>query len=181
MHDICCIFSCFLFCRRYDDDYDYDDDGDNIVSEYVEVDGRTKISVPLRERVFIGKSILFVGDSHMRGLADLFLQQVCDLRVTEPYIYRQIVNSTALQTVELYNDSYSMHWIEGKNLLSKRITKDEAPFDTDCLGLKAMYLPMTYCESGIMEHVEQNSLDYIVVNCGHHPASEAHFTYSLYR
>ena len=52
-------------------------------------------------------------------------------------------------------------------------------YDYGCQGLYVDYLGNYMCEPGSLER--SHGYDYVVFNCGHHPASRFHYTYEKYR
>lgn len=52
------------------------------------------------------------------------------------------------------------------------------PFHTGCNGLRVSYLANMLCENSSAAFAE--GYDYIIINCGHHPAAAEHFTYADY-
>ena len=131
-----------------------------------------------------GKKILFVGDSHMRGLADLFLYHVCEFQI--PHL---TWNQSYLNLDEGHNQpraSYLQIPLLQKSasafLNNCNLPKSDPKcilFNQGCMGLTFAYMGAMYCQSRIAQYAA--GFDYVIVNCGHHPAATSHYTYEFFR
>jgi hypothetical protein len=52
-------------------------------------------------------------------------------------------------------------------------------FDVSCTDLTLMFLEAKYCEPGIVRKMKD--VDYVVLNCGHFPATTSHYTFGQFR
>ena len=70
----------------------------------IDVDGEGMTDNTNKDHDFIGKSILFVGDSHVRGLAELFMHIVCEYKMDDENILDAMHdNAHQVQTVNMNN------------------------------------------------------------------------------
>lgn len=115
------------------------------------------IGIDRSSEILTRRSIIFVGDSHMRGLADTFLRLSCDLK-RKTNIYKKDITSTG----------------EDVKVQMFQIDHDE-PY---CQSLTVGYLPLMRCEQAMVEKLV--GFNFAVINCGHHPASKLHYTYTKY-
>lgn len=144
----------------------YDDDGGKPIS----VSWNFERNLTSNGAFFLGKKIIFIGDSHMRGFADLFLRRVCQFRHSKSSVYKQ-TGPFKIQTHIMSEDP---------SLCSKDDTTGTCEsFHGGVNGLSVSYLSNMLCESGTGKYVE--GYDYAVINCGHHPASKEHYSYSKYK
>ena len=107
----------------------------------------------------------------MRGFADLFLRKVCQFRKSDSAVYHQVGPYRVQVHVLSSNTATCTHVSDSP----------ESPcesFHEGCSGLKVSYLANMKCENGT-GHLA-NGYDYIIANCGHHPAAAEHFTYLEY-
>jgi len=147
-----------------DEDFEtYDDDGGNPIS----VSWNFDKNVTSNAAAFLDKKIIFIGDSHMRGFADLFLRKVCEFRKSKSAVYKQ-TGPFKIQTFVMSKDA-------------SVCTKDEPEgtcehFHEGVTGLSVSYLANMLCEPGTGKYA--TGYDYAVINCGHHPAAKEHYTFS---
>jgi len=108
------------------------------------------------------KSILFVGGIHMRGLAALFLSEVCQYQNPQLHLDHNILR---VQFVELSKSAADRH----RQKHAKECKKDPSQcelFDSGCQGLTVGYLGgESSCRPEMTVHFSQ--FNYVVMNCGH--------------
>ena len=51
-------------------------------------------------------------------------------------------------------------------------------YDKGCEGMTFAYLGAMYCQKSIADYAK--SFDFVVMNCGHHPAATSHWGYQLF-
>ena len=138
-----------------------------------------------RDDKLIGKKILFVGDSHMRGLADLFLYHTCHFAI--PHINWNQTRAPLdpedkLQPTGAYLEmSFLTKAADAFKQNCNFPTNDPRCqlFDRGCTDMTFAYLGAMYCQPSIAKYAA--NFDIVVLNCGHLPASAAHFTYMSYQ
>lgn len=126
---------------------------------------------------FVNKRILFVGDSHMRGLADLFMHVVCEYELERQFI----IDPTVLSVPQVFR-------LESHQLVSRYCAYNETAMLADpacyihyhygCQNTTLAFLGSMYCSVDMLKYFAD--YDFIIINCGHHPASQSHFSYELY-
>lgn len=133
----------------------------------------------------VGKKMLFVGDSHMRGLADVFLYHVCHFAV--PHIdWNQTRVPMDQSTVNIQPDAAYLELTFLTKTASAYKSNCVFPpndprcqlFDPGCADMTFAYLGAMYCQNSIAEIAA--GFDYVILNCGHLPAAQAHVTYTGY-
>ena len=131
-------------------------------------------------KLFKDKKILFVGDSHMRGLSEMFLDFVCKFKPDERD--HQMFNKiTGYQLVEM---SKTKAYEYKKKVGASCHRRNAGPecyqlYDDGCQGLYVDYLGNYMCEPTSLE--KAHGYDFVIFNCGHHPASRFHYKYEKYR
>lgn len=110
----------------------------------------TYITIPQASKLLTKRSIIFIGDSHVRGLADCFLAQSCGITKT---IYKKGKTNMQIHNVRSADSGF-------------------------CNGLTVAYLSLTKCDVEITDRI--SGFNFAVINCGHHPASKLHFSYAKY-
>ena len=95
------------------------------------------ISTSAAANIVKGKSVLFVGDSHVRGLANNFLYTTCGHSVTEPFSKEDMGNH-GTKVIEIATGP--------------------------CAASTISYLAIMFCEMDIIEHVREE-YSAIVFNC----------------
>ena len=155
---------------------------------------------------FKGKSILFVGDSHMRGLADVFLYHVCEFESHGFFEKDTRTEEGKKDLIELNNDGYpvpsTVAYVTKKFLKSdnenfiRRARKQHStdyrqycrknPADRDCNlyhrrceGTNFGYMSAMFCQPGVLDYFKD--YDFIVINCGHHPAAASEYSFRYFR
>lgn len=133
---------------------------------------------------FIGKKILFVGDSHMRGLADIFLYHVCHFQVEHLQWNKSFVplEDHSIQPRATYLEiSFKTKAADAFRHNCNYPANDDRCnlFDKGCTDATFAYLGAMYCQSSIANYAL--GFDYVVVNCGHHPAATTHYSYSFFK
>ena len=108
--------------------------------------------------LIVDKTIMFVGDSHMRGLADSFRFWLCHDHDPKDFVPLKV---------------------EGPDFQEIKIT------DGPCSGFTLRYLALVMCEKDIAHRMSNE--DIIILNCGHHPGSgdkynqgKGHYTLEKY-
>ena len=151
---------------------------------------------------FKKKSILFIGDSHMRGLADVFLYHVCEFEAHGFFEKDTRTEEGKRDLIELNNGGYpvpgTVAYVVKKFLKSdnqdfirrswtQHSTKyrqycEEKPTDRDCNlyhrrceGTTFGYMSAMFCQPGVLEFFKD--YDFVVMNCGHHPAAASEYTF----
>ena len=151
---------------------------------------------------FKKKSILFVGDSHMRGLADVFLYHVCEFEAHGFFEKDRRTEEGQKDLVELNNHGYpvpnTVGYVFKKFLKSdnedfirrslKRHSADyrqfceKSPSDRDCNlyhkrcdGTTFGYMSAMFCQPGVLDYFKE--YDFVVMNCGHHPAAASEYSF----
>lgn len=161
---------------------------------------------------FKNKKILFVGDSHMRGLATTFMYHVCEHNVKGLLEKDKMTTEDGKTLSRITVDDKSEHYVQfvkmsllpkdnrnvkennHKKKVCKQMTEEkrdcstcsEDPDHMDCSlyhhrcdNLEFGFMEAMYCEPGAVP--EFSSYDYVIMNCGHHPASRSHYTYSAFK
>lgn len=129
------------------------------------------------------KKILFVGDSHMRGMADLFLYHVCKFKIehlawNRTYIELERTDEQPRATyleISMLQKSFDAY---KQNCVFPTDDPKCQLFDLGCTGMTFAYLGAMYCQQSIANYA--NRFDYVIMNCGHHPAATSHFGYQKY-
>ena len=144
----------------YPNSYLSSNEADSMNKTIIDVSGLGLTDNTNDNKDFVNKGILFVGDSHMRGFAELFMHSVCRYRVEEKAFIDAKINSK-LQSFHMnsYNISYK--------------------YDEGCENTTVGYLGAMFCTPDMIGKFP--GFQYIIVNCGHHPASQAHYTYYMYK
>lgn len=141
----------------------------------------------------------------MRGLADIFLFHVCefeahnffekDERTEEGKAdMRELDNgnydvpNTVAYVTKIFRNSENEDWIErSKKQHSSDYRKfcEDSPTDRDCRmyhprceGTHFGYMNAMFCQPGALDYFKDYK--YIVMNCGHHPAATAEYSYRKY-
>ena len=146
-----------------------------------EVDIRSpNITEARSSQLFRNKKVLFVGDSHMRGLAELLIDQVCRYKVAANKVMFSNQGSS-LQAVEFKKADFAEYRakMESKCTLQRQEADCQRLFAEGCFGLTVAYNGQMLCEPDMLD-VAAN-YDFVVFNCGHHPASKHHYSISTYR
>jgi hypothetical protein len=124
---------------------------------------------------FISKKILFVGDSHMRGYAELFMHLVCQYSLDK----LSIIDPEILKTTQVFHMNKADKKICNSTTHGGSIDPScLLDFDWGCEQSTVGYLGSMYCAPDMVNHFE--GYDYIIINCGHHPASQDHYSYDKY-
>jgi hypothetical protein len=129
---------------------------------------------------FVGKSVIFVGDSHMRGLANLFLKIVCQYQLNQNEVLDPLIMST-VQSFHMDPHTESSKTCSSSSYTATEVANDPSchiEFDQGCNGMTVSFFGAQYCEPDIPIHVAD--YDYIILNCGHHPASHSHYSFHQY-
>ena len=139
---------------------------------------RAKIQFSVEESPLQGKKILFIGDSHMRGLASTFLYHTCGFK--EPASRFESTRKVDDKDVEYFEKSLKKqdHWkFVKQNPKCESHPDDESCnlFSKACMNTQISYLGEHSCAIGAVEYFSE--FDHVIMNCGHHPAASMHFTY----
>ncbi len=124
------------------------------------------------------KKILFVGDSHMRGLASMFLYHTCGFKesVSASESTRK-VGEKDIDYFEKFLDKKD-HWKFAKeNPKCQEYPDDEICnlFSKGCYNTQVSYLGEHSCAIDAVRYFPE--YDHVIMNCGHHPAASMHYTY----
>ena len=189
-----------------------------LVPEIIEFGHPSLTQVP--KEWFKGKKILFIGDSHMVGLAEHFLSYICEYNFLQMKLKKRDTESVKIKThnhlgsnvVDFFqmqishkdniefrkilnncrNDDPDLHKCEAwNNAYTPQIKEDmkecfynsSSPkcnlYDMKCETSSFAILEAMYCQKGIVDYMR--NYDYVIFNCGHHPAKSHLYTYSTYR
>ena len=123
----------------------------------------------------------------MRGLAEMFMDETCTYKTAIEE--GDIIDRTELRkiqyfefTKEKYDKYYEKMSKKGKcrDLPNEAQKEDCASlFHKDCMGTTIAYLGQMLCQHDMLDGSEE--FDYVVFNCGHHPASKDHFSFQKFR
>lgn len=144
----------------YPNTYQSVNDIDGINKTIIDVSGLGMTDNTNDYKDFVNKGVLFVGDSHMRGFAELFMHSVCRYRIEDKTFIDQKVNS---KVQEFHMNSYNTN----------------SKYDEGCENTTVGYLGAMFCTPDMIDKFP--GYQYIIVNCGHHPASQSHYTFYMYR
>lgn len=155
---------------------------------------------------FKKKSILFVGDSHMRGLADVFLYHVCEFEAhgffekdtrteegqkdlieldnggypvpnTVAYVVKKFVKSDNEDFIRRSRDQHSVRY---RQYCKERPTdRDCNLYHRRCEGTTFGYMSAMFCQPGVLDFFKD--YDFVVMNCGHHPAAASEYSFRYWK
>lgn len=151
------------------------------------------------------KKILFVGDSHTRGLSEIFLYHVCDFAEHNLLGDSEHSDSSKNHQIEIpsFKNEPTVINVAEKTFRKSANTKfklrskkqrsqdyvsfcEKYPKDSDCNlfhprceDVTFTYMAAYFCNTGILPHFKD--YDYIILNCGHHAAAHSHYDFQLYK
>ena len=158
-------------------DPDKDIGGEVVLTNVNDLD-HAKIQFSPEKSPVQDKKVLFIGDSHMRGLASTFLYHTCGFK--EPMSASEStreVGDKDIEYFEKYLDKQD-HWkFAKKNPKCEDNPDDEICnlFSRGCMNTQVSYLGEHSCAVDAVKYLSE--YDHVIMNCGHHPAASMHFTY----
>lgn len=166
----------------------YDEEGD-----VVDIRSEDMVNVNIRpeDKSMRHKRILFIGDSHMRGLAAMFLYWTCGYEyepMNENNINQGDTKRVGDKDIQYFERTLSKldHW-----KYAQKMEKEEGRqcslfpdakvcnlFSLACTDTTVAFLAIHDCNIDGAKFFK--SFDYVVVNCGHHPASSLHYSFEKF-